>query len=269
MYPRLAQFGPLAIPTYGAFTALALVATLASLLPLARRLGLNANKLWNLGLIAILTALISSRLLVVAEFLGAFREHPFWVLGLAANRAAPWIGPVAILVGIAAALLYVLAEGLPLLRTLDCAAGAATIGLAISSVGALLAGANYGLPVDHAWAVTYHSPIAHSWYGTPLGIPLASVQLYQAIALLLILAALLWRLPRRRFDGELAGAWLFLAGFSWFFIGLYRALSPTHLVIHQAVCVTMVAASAVFLMQRKSAPPALHRYTVIDDPQHV
>lgn len=269
MYPRLAQFGPLAIPTYGAFTALALVAALATLSPLARRRGLNPNKLWNLGLIAILTALIGSRLLVVVEFFSVFREHPFWVLGLAANRAAPWVQPAAILLGVAAALLYVLAEGLPFLRVLDCIAPAATIGIAIISVGAFLAGANFGLPASHAWAVTYTSPYAHFWYLTPLGIGLYPVQLYQAIALLAILTLLLLKLPRRRQDGELAGMWLFLAGLSAFFISLYRAFNPTHLVIHQTVCIAMVLASTALLIQRKSSTPAPHRYTVVDDPQHV
>ena len=269
MYPRLAQFGPLAIPTYGAFTALALVAALASLSLLARRLQLSASKLWNLGLIAILTALIGSRLLVVAEFFSVFREHPFWVLGLAANRAAPWVQPAAVLLGIAAALLYILAEGLPFLRVLDCVASAATISLTISSIGAFLAGVNYGLPADHAWAVTYTSPYAHLWYLTPLGIRLYPVQIYQAIAFLVILAGLLWRLPYRRHDGELAGIWLFLAGLSAFFIELYRASTPSHLIIHQAICVAMVLASSALLLRRKSRSPIAPAYNVVDDPQHV
>lgn len=269
MYPRLAQFGPLAIPTYGAFTALALVAALASLSPLARRLGLNANKLWNVGLIAILTSLIGARLLVVAEFFGVFREHPFWVLGLAANRAAPWVEPAAILLGLAAALLYILAEGLPFLRVLDCAAPAATLGLAIASVGAFLAGADYGLLASHAWAVTYTSPYAYFWYLTPLGVHLYPVQIYQAIAFLVILTALLWRLPHRGHDGELAGAWLFLSGVSAFSINLYRAFTPGDLAIHQVVCVAMVLASAALLLRRKSKAPIAPTYNVVDGPQHV
>lgn len=269
MYPRLAQFGPLAIPTYGAFTALALVAALAFLSLMARRLQLSAGKLWNLGLIAILTALISARLLVVAEFFSVFREHPFWVLGLAANRSAPWVEPAAILLGIAAALLYILAEGLPFLRILDCATPAATLALAIVSIGAFLSGADYGLPASHAWAVTYTSPYAYFWYSTPLGIRLYTVQLYQTIAFLIILTLLLLRLPRRMHDGELAGIWLVFAGLSAFFIGLYRASTPGDLLIHQAVCVAMVLASAAFLLRRKSKSPVVPAYNVVDDPQRI
>jgi len=269
LYPRLAQFGPLAIPTYGAFTALALVAALASLSPLARRLQLSASKLWNLGLIGILTALISARLLVVAEFFSVFREHPFWVLGLAANRAAPWVEPAAILLGMAAALLYILAEGLPFLRVLDCAVPAVTLGFAISSIGAFLSGADYGLPASHGWAVTYTSPYAYFWYLTPLGIRLYPAQIYQAIAFLVILALLFLRLPHRRHDGELAGIWLFFAGLSTFFVDLCRAFTSGDLVIHQAVCLVMVLASAALLLRRKSKAPIAPTYNVVDDPQHV
>jgi len=138
LYPRLLQFGHFAIPTYGAFTALALVAALAALAQLARRLSLNPNKLWNLGLIGILTALIGSRLLMIAVYFSAFREHPFWVLGLAADRGL-WVGVFALILGIAAGLLYALAEGLPLLRVLDCVTPAAALGLVLNRAGALLA----------------------------------------------------------------------------------------------------------------------------------
>lgn len=269
MYPRLAQFGSLAIPIYGAFTALALVAALASLSPLARRLRLSASKLWNLGLIAILTALIGARLLVVAELFSVFREHPFWVLGLAASRSAPWVEPAAILLGIAAALLYLLAEGMPFMRVLDCVVPAVTLGLAIVSIGAFLAGADYGLPADHAWAVTYTSPYAYFWYLTPLGIRLYPVQLYQAIAFLIILGLLLTRLPRRRHDGELAGIWLFLTGLSASFIDVYRTSTPSEFAIHQAVCVVMVLTSAALLLRCKSNLAITSAYNVVDDPQRV
>lgn len=269
MYPRLAQFGPLAIPTYGAFAALAIIAALVSLSPLARRLQLNPGKLWNLALIAILTALIGSRLLVVAEYFTAFLHHPFWVLAASSRIAAPWVGPAAVLLGLAAALLYLLAEGLPLLRVLDCFAPPVTLALAIGSIGAFLAGADFGLPAASSWSVTYSSRFAANWYGTPLGVPLIPVRLYQAIALLVILAILLWRLPRRRHDGELAGLWLFLAGLSAFFIDLYRASTPSDFIMHQAVCVAMVLASAAFLLRRKSISPIAPAYNVVDDPQHV
>ncbi|HEU4982451.1 MAG TPA: prolipoprotein diacylglyceryl transferase family protein [Acidobacteriaceae bacterium] len=274
MYPRFFQFGHFAIPTYGVFIAIAVVGALALLLYFARRLSLNPNKLWNVGLIAILTTLIGERLLVIAAYFGAFLEHPFWVLGLAANRLpAAWIAPAAVLLGLAAAALYVLAEGLPLLRVLDCAALAATLPLAIGSVGAFLAGAHYGLPTASGWSVTYTNPLAWLWYGTPLAVQLYAVQLYAAVAFAVIFVLLLWWLRRRKQDGELAGGWLFLAGLAGFFLDFYRPASQSHFWIHQPVFVAMVVAGGALLLWRKPHVPvpavSTRPYTGVDGPQEL
>jgi phosphatidylglycerol---prolipoprotein diacylglyceryl transferase len=262
LYPRLFQLGRFAIPTYGAFTALALVAALAALLHFARRLALDANKLWNLGLIAILTTLIAERLLLAIAYFSVFRAHPFWVLGITASHSG-WIFPVAVVMGFAAASLYVLAEGLPFLRVLDCVAPCAALGLALNRMGAFLAGLDYGLPSAQAWGVRYSSRIAAFWYHTPLGVRLYPIQLYEAVTSLLIFAALCWWLPRRPQDGELAGSWLFLFGLAGFFLNLYRATVQGNLFVHQTVCVFMVIASAGFLLRRKSGG-----YTVENDASH-
>jgi phosphatidylglycerol:prolipoprotein diacylglycerol transferase len=271
LYPRLVQFGHLAIPTYGVLVAIALIAGLASLLQFARRLGLDANKLWNLGLIAILTTLLSARLLVVGVYFSAFREHPFWVLGLAATRTATWVEAGAVVLGFAAALLYALAEGLPLLRVLDCAAPSAALGLAIGSVGAFLSGSGYGLPASGGWSVTYTSAFSAIWYGTPLGIPLYPVQLYEAVVWLAILAALLWRLPRRAQDGELAGAWLLFGGLAGFFLSFYRGAGEEHFWFRQAAFSAMVIAGGGLLLGRKerigAADGGQGNYTGVNDPQ--
>lgn len=270
MYPRLLQFGHFAIPTYGAFTALALVAALSALVQLARRLGLSPNKLWNLGLIGILTALIGSRLLMAAVYFSAFREHPFWVLGLATDRGV-WVGVFALVLGIAAGLLYALAEGLPFLRVLDCLAPAAALGLVLNRIGAFLAGLDYGLPTASAFGVGYTSPFAAFWYGTPLGVRLYPVQIYQGVAFLAIFVALLWWLPRRKQHGELAGAWLFLTGVAAFFLDFYRAPGRSPSWFRESVFFAMVAVSAALLVRRDSSirkvGPSANGYTVVDDPQ--
>jgi phosphatidylglycerol:prolipoprotein diacylglycerol transferase len=259
LHPLLFHFGHLAIPTYGALIALALVAGLAALVQLARRLGLDPNKLWSLGLIGILTALIAARLLLALEYFSAFRSHPFWVFGLTSIQA-PWVIYAAALIGFAAAILYALAEGLPLLRVLDCIAPSAALVFAISRVGAFLAGVDFGLPAASGWTVTYTSPFSAFWYHTPLGVRLYPVQLYQAIASLAILAVLLARLPHRAQDGELTGAWLFLCGVSGFFLDFFRAAAQNTLLLRQLVFVLMVIASAPLLLRRNYG-----RYTETDD----
>jgi phosphatidylglycerol:prolipoprotein diacylglycerol transferase len=260
VHPRLLQFGHIAIPTYGALTALALIAALTAAVHFARRLSLDPNKVWTLSLYAILTTLISARLLVVIAHLGAFRQHPFWILGLTTLHDW-WVAPVSIALGIAAAILYALAEGLPLLRVADCLAPAVSIALAVNRVGAFVAGLDFGTPTDAPWSVTYTSRIAALWYHTPLGIPLHPVQLYDAAIPVIIFALLAWWLPRRRQDGELAGAALFFFGIANVFLSFYRAdlSSP---ILSLALSIAAVLAGAALWLDRKNNP---HRYTSTDD----
>jgi phosphatidylglycerol:prolipoprotein diacylglycerol transferase len=263
LYPRLFQFGHFAIPAYGAFTAIALVAALAALRCFGLRLGLNANKIWNLGLIAILMTLIATRLILVAAYFNAFRRQPFWVLGLAGGRSS-WIATLAITIGFVAAVLYALAEGLPLLRMLDCIAPSAALAIGLNRTGAFLAGLDYGLPTTHFWGVTYGSLIAAFWYRTPLGITLSPVQLYEAVASFVIFIVLLWWLPRRRQDGELWGIWLFLYGTVEFFLAFCRGANQTQWTFRQPVAVFMVIVSTAFLLQRGPGSNTPD-YTVVDD----
>jgi phosphatidylglycerol:prolipoprotein diacylglycerol transferase len=223
VYPLLFHFGHIAIPTYGVLTALALLAALALLVRQAWRQGLPVDKVWNLGLIAILSALIGARLLLVAAHLRAFRAHPFWVLGLASIPGV-WIALGGVAVGAAVAVLYALAEGLPLLRTADAIAPGLAVAFAINRIGAFCGGSAWGTRTGMPWGVTYHSIVAYFWYRVPLGIRLHPVQLYDAGASLSILAVLLWMLrrPGLRHDGEVAGTWLFLYGVGRFFVEFFR-----------------------------------------------
>ena len=250
LHPRLLQFGHIAIPTYGALTALALVAGLAAAVHFARRLSLDPNRIWSLCLIGILTTLIGARLLLVLTYFSAFRQHPVWVLGLT-NIQSPWILGLSLLAGFGAAMLYALAEGLPLLPVLDCLAPSAAAAIGINRAGAFVAGLDYGTPTVLPWSVTYTSRIAALWYQTPLGVRLHPVQLYEAAASLLILALLLWWLPLRSQPGEVAGAWLFLYGFSSFFLRFFRAGSETLSLVQPIAAVAVIAGGALWA-RRKS-----------------
>jgi phosphatidylglycerol:prolipoprotein diacylglycerol transferase len=219
VHPLLFHFGNIAIPTYGVLTAIGLLAALALLVLQARRLRLRTEKVWNLGLTAILAALIGARLILIATHFQIFRAHPYWILGLATVPGA-WVAIGGAAIGVAAATLYALAEGLPLLRTADAAAPAVALAFALNRIGAFCAGLDWGAPTRLPWGVTYRSVVAYLWYQTPRGIALHPVQLYDAATSLAILVLLLL-LPHRR-DGETAGAWLFLYGACRFFVEFCR-----------------------------------------------
>ncbi len=244
MYPRLFQFGHIAIPTYGVFAAIALIAALAVAMQTARRLALDPNKIWNLSLIGIFTALLGSRLLLILFHLPDFLAHPFWMLGLVSVRGyGSFYGGV--LLAICACIGYIFAVHLPLRRTLDCLAPAVALGIGIGSMGSFAAGSDYGTPTSKPWGVVYRHGLATLWSGTPLGVRLHPVQIYEAIIVFLLLAGLLFWLPRRAHDGDLAGAFLFVYGIALFFLDFYRG--DRNFVFHRAVTITQLLGAAFVL----------------------
>jgi phosphatidylglycerol---prolipoprotein diacylglyceryl transferase len=259
VHPRLFQFGHIAIPTYGALTALALIAALAAAVHFARHLALDPNKIWTFSLTAILTTLIGARLLLVSAHFSGFRQHPFWILGLAGGATGShdfWIVPVSVSLGIAAGALYALAEGLPLLRIADCLAPAITLAFAINRIGAFIAGLDFGTPAALPWSVTYTSRIAALWYHTPLSVPMHPVQLYDAAIALFVFVLLTW-VPSRRHqgkqDGELAGAALFIFGLANSFLSLYRP-DLTRPAFSLALSIAAILGGAALWLDRSSKP---------------
>ncbi len=225
MHPRLIQFGSLAIPTSGVLTAIGIVAALFVARQTARRLELDAEKVWDLGMVGVITALLAPRLIEIFSNWSDFVAHPLWMLGVVGVRSlAAVIGGTAI--AVAAMTGFAFFAQLRLRRTLDALAPAFALGLTISSVGAFVAGSGFGTPTGLPWAVIYSKRLASLWYGTPLGTPLHPVQLYAALVELCSFALLITMIAARRRwtlrDGEIMGAWLFLHGLTSFFLNFLR-----------------------------------------------
>lgn len=244
MHPLLFHFGHIAVPTYGLCTALALLLALAVSMLTAKRAGLNPDKVWNLELLAILSALFASRLLMILGHPQLFRSHPFWLLGLV-TLPDIWFALGGALCGILAALLYALAEGLPVLRTADAIAPAVALAFCLNRIGAYWGGSAWGTRTQLPWGVIYRSPLAYLWYRVPLGFSLHPVQLYDAAASLAIFVLLMWmgRRERAAHDGEIAGAWLFLYGVIRFFLEFLRGDPARMPLLHGAVTLAQVLAA--------------------------
>lgn len=256
MHPLLFHFGRIAIPTYGVLTAVALLAGLACAVLQARRLGLRSDRMWNLGLVAILAALFGSRLLLVLANFQAFRAHPFWVLGLA-NIPGEWIALGGAAVGVLAAIVYALAEGMPLPVVADAAAPGLALAFAINRLGAFCGGLAWGRPTSLPWGVMYRSFVAYLWYRVPLGVKVHPVQLYGAAASLAIFVLLLALRARRA--GEIAGAWLFLYGLARFFLEFFRGDEVpliAGLTLPQLLAIFSVVAGAALWLRRSSESSA-------------
>ena len=213
MHPILFHLGRISVSTQGVLVALGLLAGLQLACLLAPRRHLDPDRLWNLGLSALLTLFLGERMLVIAFNLRDFIEHPLWMLGLTTVRDERYFYGAALL-AICAACGYILAWRLPWRAVFDSLAPGAGLALACMSLGSFAAGADFGRPTVARWGVIYFSRTAARTAGTPLGIPLIPTTLYAAL-LQLLLAGLACRLVlRAREPGAAAAVWLVTVGFA-------------------------------------------------------
>ncbi|MEO6828835.1 MAG: prolipoprotein diacylglyceryl transferase family protein [Acidobacteriaceae bacterium] len=255
MYPRLFQFGPFTLPTYGVFAAIALIAGLLLAMRSAARLRISADAMWNLGLLSVFSGVLSVRLMLIAGHWHDFVSYPLLMLSVSIPRT---IDVVLIELGIAifTGLLYMTWKRMPWLTTLDAVAPGWALGQAILMLGCFFAGCEYGRPTRVPWGIVFHSRWAAMWNGTPLETRVHPVQLYLCAVELLLCLLLLWWLPRRRQPGEMAGAWMFLSGLAQFFLDFYRGenrllILDGALSLTQAIDFCLVIVGALLLLERR------------------
>lgn len=282
MHPVLFHIGPLLIPSYGAIAALGVLLALALALHLARKLRLDPNRIWNLSVMMLFTALVGARLLLVVANWTALRDHPLWILSLAMVHH-PLVGAIEALLALAVGGVYALLRRLPFRATADALAAPTALGLGFEQIGALLAGSGYGTGAHVPWAVTYTHPLAARWSDAPLGIPVHPVQAYAALCFFAIALALVLWLPHRRQNGDLAGIFLIATGATMYVTEFWRDPLGRGAMFHgmlkgpQVAGIVLVLAGAAVLLERNSAriasqtassPDAQPAPSAIERPSH-
>jgi phosphatidylglycerol:prolipoprotein diacylglycerol transferase len=245
MYPRFLQFGALVISTYGVLAVIAAFCGIALWVSLARRTGLDAQKIQNAGLLAVLCVVVGARLAVVIANWRGFLEAPLLILtaGTLGSGSAAIYG---VLLAVAAAGIYLLRVRVPFLPALDAAAPAVVLALGILDVGNFAAGSHYGAPTALSWGVTYTSRFAARTVGVPLGIALHPVQLYAALGHFVLAAALVLMLRHAIRPAEVLGVALFADGVLRFVLApLFGSYADASVLLHivtpaQAIAMLMV-----------------------------
>src|SRR5947208_2472170 len=220
MYPRLFELGPITVYTYGVLLAAAYLLGLRLAMARARKRGLDATRVLDLGIYIIISALIGAKALLLVTDFQTFRHDPRELLGLARSGGVFYGG---LILAVAVALWYIRRAGLPLWTTCDVFAPGIALGHVVGRFGCFFAGCCYGRPTSVPWAITFTDPFAAANVGTPLNVPLHPTQLYEAGAEFLILSVLLATERRGRpFPGRTFWLYLLLYAVSRFFIEFYR-----------------------------------------------
>src|SRR5207248_11415526 len=220
MYPRLFEFGPITVYTYGVLLAAAYLLGLKLAMTRANKRGLDSVRVLDLGIYIIISALIGAKLLLLVTDFQSFRADPRELLSLARSGGVFYGG---LIVAVIVALWYIRRHGLPLWTTTDVFAPGIALGHVVGRFCCLFAGCCYGRPTTLPWGITFTDPFAATNVGTPLGVPLHPTQLYEAGAeLLILLVLLLTERKGRPFAGRTFWLYMLLYAISRFIIEFFR-----------------------------------------------
>ncbi|MDE3103826.1 MAG: prolipoprotein diacylglyceryl transferase [Acidobacteriota bacterium] len=210
MHPYLLHLGRFVVPTYGALAALGLMAALGLSQRTAKRVGLDAERVWDASLFAMLAAFVLSRLVLVLTNLSSFLAAPLLLLTL------PSLSATGVWLTLLCTVIYLRVQRLPLLCVLDAWAPCATLVWAFLAAAHLADGSDPGMvtasPVNWVTSIPSPSGLTH----------LYPVALYAALAALGTTALLLATLRRALPAGRTAALALLVSGLAEFLLTFLR-----------------------------------------------
>jgi len=221
VHPELIHIGHFFLPTYGFLVSLGVLIGLWISVRNSQSQGIDPDKAWNLGILVVLCGIVGAKILYIANDWSWYAAHPREIFTVATLQAGG-VFSGGLVAALLAAVWYVRKHRLPALRTCDAFAPGLAMGHAIGRVGCFAAGCCYGKPTHAWWGVTFTNPLANQLVGTPLNQALEPTQLLEAAVELANFFVLMWLLKRKRFDGQVIGAYLILYGVARYFLEFLR-----------------------------------------------
>jgi phosphatidylglycerol:prolipoprotein diacylglycerol transferase len=221
VFPQIFHYGRFFLPTYGLLVSTGVLLGLWISVRNSERLGINGDKAWNLGILVVLCGIVGAKVLYVINDWPYFSAHPGEIFSIATLQAGG-VFSGGLIAAFVAAVWYGWKNHLPALSTCDAFSPGLALGHSIGRIGCFAAGCCYGKPTHHFWGVTFTNPLAHEITGTPLNIPIEPTQLFESAVELANFLILMWLLKRRKFDGQIFGAFMFLYGVARFFLEFLR-----------------------------------------------
>ena len=260
MHPILFELGPITIYSYGVLLAAAYLLGLWLASRRARQAGLDSNKVLDLGIWVIIAALVGAKLLL---FIVDFRHFTSSWQEFTTLLRSGGVFYGGLIAAVLVCIYQLRKHKLPLWTSGDLFAPGIALGYMVGRLGCLMAGCCYGKQTDVAWAITFTNPVANLNVGTPLNVPLHPTQLYESLAGLLILVALLAVERRgRAFPGRTFWLFVLLYSISRFIIEFFRGddrgmplamLSTSQLI---SIVLGPLAIAMLWYLSRPAQPPS-------------
>jgi len=224
VHSKLFQIGPLEIHSYGLMLALSFLIGIYFSMYRAKKQGIDPNKIIDLSVIIVISAIFGSRFLYVIFHLDEFKGHWLDTINPFQSSGQIGIAGLTMLGGLIAAvvfgLVYLKIKKLPVLKIADIAIPAIGIGIFITRIGCFLNGCCYGVPTNAPWGMVFpsESPAGFSFPGQAIH----PAQLYSSLYGLIIFGLVLFLERYKKFDGFLLYIFFILYGISRFIVDLFR-----------------------------------------------
>lgn len=205
MHPILFKPFGFAIYSYSIVLIVSFILSMALAIHLGRKRGpIDVDYVQELAMWGIIWGLVGSRLGFVLQHPETYMANPLQIFNLREGGMTIMGG---IILPIVMLSIQLRRRGLDPRNVLDTFAAPLLLGMAIGRVGCVLHGCCYGNSCDPSFPLALTYPDTP---GMPEG-PRYPTQLFEAVADLLLMAGLVWLLPRAKFAGQVV--WATVSGY--------------------------------------------------------
>ena len=145
MFPRLLELGPITIYSYGVLLAAAYLVGLKLALVRSQSRGLDANKMMDLGIYIIISALVGAKAMLLIVDFDYYTSSSAQFLSLIRSGGVFYGG---LLVSVIVAFWFLKKHRMNTWNVCDAFAPGIALGHAVGRLGCLMAGCCYGSPTD-------------------------------------------------------------------------------------------------------------------------
>ncbi len=219
MHPELFHIGPIHIKAYGLSLAISFFLGVWMAIKRGERYGIKSQQIIDLSFIALVAAIIGSRLFYVVYHVEEFSHHwldainPFQSSGEVGIAGLSMMGGVVL--SIISAMVYFIVKRVNPWSVVDAMIPSFFLGIAITRIGCFFNGCCFGVPTDTFCGVVFPSESMAGWIFPDTAI--WPTQLFSAIAGFIMLAAILFLDRKKTYYGFTFWISLIFYG-SWRFV---------------------------------------------------
>lgn len=258
MHSKLFQIGPLEIHSYGLMLAISFLIGIYFSMYRAKKHSIDPNKIIDLSVVIVISAIFGARLLYVIFHLDEFKGHWLDTINPFQSSGQVGIAGLTMLGGFIAAvsfgLLYLKIKKLPVLKIADIVVPAIGLGSFITRIGCFLNGCCFGKPTNASWGMVFphDSPAGYCFPGQTIH----PAQLYSSLYGLIIFGLVLLLERYKKFDGFLLYLFFILYGFSRFIVDFFRYYENSMIIVrlgnfsisvNQGISILMILLGGIFI----------------------